>query len=170
MLLGASVAMSNESTVVTVLNARSVAAAPTVAADAVTVTSSRTGDRLSSKSAVTVSPAATVTVREAAARRSRSAVTRYEPAGTFVNSNLPFSVNVKAPVPRIRITAPSTSPPFSTRVTVPRTVPVSCAWTDAAAASIASVRAAPRIRRPGLPSARPMRPTHGAADTLLWWG
>ena len=61
MVLGASLAISNESTVVTALNAWSVAAAPT-AADAVTVTSSRTGDRLSSKSVMAVSPAPMVTV------------------------------------------------------------------------------------------------------------
>ena len=58
---------------VTALNDCSVAAAPTAAA--VTVTSSRTGDRLSSKWAVAVPPAVTVTVRLAAASRSRCAVT-----------------------------------------------------------------------------------------------
>ena len=120
MVLGACLAISNELTVVTVLNVCS-------AAGAVTVISSRTGARLSSKSAATVSPALTATVWLPAVRRSRWAVTRYEPTGTFVNSNAPFSVNVKAPVPRIRITAPSTGPPFSASVTVPRTVPVSCA-------------------------------------------
>ena len=61
MVLGASLAISNESTVETALNVRSVASAPT-AADAVTVTSSRIGDRLSSKSTAAVSPAPMVTL------------------------------------------------------------------------------------------------------------
>ena len=49
-----SLAMSNESTVVTALNASNVVSVPP--AEAVTVTSSCTGERLSSKSAVTTPP------------------------------------------------------------------------------------------------------------------
>ena len=140
MLPGASRAISNASTVETALNARSVASAPTVAS-AVTVTSSRSADRLSTKSMLVVSPAVTATVCRPLVSCSRCAVTSYEPAGTLVNSKVPLSVNVNAPVPRIRMTAPSTGPPFSTRVTVPRSVPPSPVWASAGAAASATAAA-----------------------------
>ena len=73
MVAGASRAICSESTVVTALKDCSVAAAPTAAA--VTVTSSRTGERLSAKSAVATPPTVTVTVRLAAVSRLRCAVT-----------------------------------------------------------------------------------------------
>ena len=127
-VLAPSDAMSNESRVVTALNASSVVSAP--ASEAVTVNSSWTADRPSTKSTSALSPAATVTARRSAVGCSRRARTSYEPAGTpSVSNPRSSSVRPTAPAPTTAITAPWTGPPLSSSMTQPPTAPVSCART-----------------------------------------
>ena len=125
-----SLVMSNESRVVTALNASNVVSVPPT--EAVTVTSSWTGESPSMKSTVAAPPGSTVTIWRPAVRCSRCARTSYEPAGTPSIANIPCSsVSAKSPVPTTRTTAPWTEPPFSSSVTEPWTAPVSCAMTVA---------------------------------------
>ena len=168
-VLAPSTAMSNESRVVTALNASSVVSAPP--AEAVTVNSSWTADKPSSKFTVAVPPAATVTSRRSAVRCSRWAITSYEPAGTSSISNPPCSsVSPSAPAPTTRMTAPCTGPPLLVNVTRPPTAPVSCARAGiarkAAAATATAKRVAVNLKRIESPLSPMIEPPTAAAKRV----